>query len=184
MKSKYSHLPKEYPSIIRQAELCKICHISKRKAVWLLEHGYIPCQDTKKKTRRFTIQLADVIKYLKRLEAKPEIVCIPAGIFSSGGGTKGKIPIIYDTQKLRAIIAQSLMESTDVLSVAQASELVGYSKSAVSRWVASGRLRFFQGIYGRIIATEDLIDYMASDYATRIAMKSEIHREWLKRYRD
>lgn len=183
MISKYAFLVDEFPPIIREADLCRICHISKRKAAWLLEHGYIPCEDTKKKTRRFTILLTHAIQYLERLESEPEALRTPAGIFSSKYRTQARtITIIYDTQKLRIIIAQSLMDSNDFLNVTQASRLVGYSESTVSKWVVSGRLRSFRGIHGRIIAMEDLIEYMASDYATKIVVKSAIHQGWFDKY--
>ena len=66
MATDYSHLRTEYPEKISQDQLYRICRISKRKATWLLENGYIPCQDTGKKTRRFKIEIMDVIEYLTR----------------------------------------------------------------------------------------------------------------------
>lgn len=61
MATDYSYLLAEYPEKISQDQLYRICRISKRKATWLLENGYIPCEDTGKKTRRFKIQITDVI---------------------------------------------------------------------------------------------------------------------------
>lgn len=42
MKTDYLYLLEEYPETISMDQLYKICHISKRKAKWLLEHGVIP----------------------------------------------------------------------------------------------------------------------------------------------
>ena len=39
--------------IITKEQLYKILHISKRRAKFLLDNGYIPCIDTGKKTRRY-----------------------------------------------------------------------------------------------------------------------------------
>lgn len=61
MNTDYSHLLTEYPATISMDQLYKICHISKRKARWLLEHGVIPCEDNGNQTRRFAIKLTDVI---------------------------------------------------------------------------------------------------------------------------
>ena len=52
MKSNYNLLRETYPAIISGDQLCRVCHISKRKAKWLLENGVIPCEDTGRKTRR------------------------------------------------------------------------------------------------------------------------------------
>ena len=49
MKPEYQKLLDEYPEVVTKEQLRKICHISKRKATWLLENGYIPCTDTSKK---------------------------------------------------------------------------------------------------------------------------------------
>ncbi len=84
MATDYSHLLAEYPEKTCQDQFYRICRISKRKATWLLENGYIPCEDTGKKTRRFKIQITDVIEYLTRLEDSPESLLTPPGIFSSG----------------------------------------------------------------------------------------------------
>ena len=82
MATDYSYLLAEYPEKISQDQLYRICRISKRKATWLLENGYIPCEDTGKKTRRFKIQITDVIAYLTRLEESPETLLTPPGILN------------------------------------------------------------------------------------------------------
>jgi hypothetical protein len=84
MATDYSYLREEYPEIISQDQLYRICRISKRKATWLLENGFIPCKDSGKKTRRFKIRINDVITYLTKLEKHPESLQTPPEIFSSG----------------------------------------------------------------------------------------------------
>lgn len=65
----YCHLRKEFPETISMDQLYRICHISKRKAHWLLEHGIIPCRDSGKHTRRFSIALEEVIRFLELRDA-------------------------------------------------------------------------------------------------------------------
>ena len=60
----YEYLRQQYPETISMDQLYRICHISKRKAKWLLENGVIPCTDSGKQTRRFQIRLDDVITFL------------------------------------------------------------------------------------------------------------------------
>ena len=57
MKPNYDLLREAYPAIISGDQLCRVCHISKRKAKWLPENGVIPCEDTGKKTRRYRVRL-------------------------------------------------------------------------------------------------------------------------------
>ena len=60
MNRDYSALLMEYPEVISKEQVYRICHISKRKATWLLENGIIPCKDSGKKTRRFQVRTIDV----------------------------------------------------------------------------------------------------------------------------
>ena len=85
----YSYLRREYPETISMDQLYRICHISKRKARWLLEHGVIPYQDSSKQTRRFSIRLEDVICFLKQRDAGLLDGVIPQGIFSSSSPHPG-----------------------------------------------------------------------------------------------
>ena len=46
-------------------QICKILHISKRKCAWMLQNGMIPCKDTGKKTRRYTVHRCDLDAFIK-----------------------------------------------------------------------------------------------------------------------
>ena len=41
-------------------QICKILHISKRKCALMLQNGMIPCKDSGKKTRRYTVMRKDL----------------------------------------------------------------------------------------------------------------------------
>lgn len=47
----------------------KIKELRAIKATWLLENGHIPCADTGKQTRRFTIKMKDIKEVLTTTEA-------------------------------------------------------------------------------------------------------------------
>lgn len=82
--SKYADLKGRYPEDMTLNEMRAILHISKRKASYMLKNGYIPCEDSGKKTRNFRVQLKDVISYLDEIEKHPEMYTLPSGAFSSG----------------------------------------------------------------------------------------------------
>ena len=69
VRMNYDYLRNEYPETVSMDQLYRICHISKRKAKWLLENGIIPCQDSGRQTRRFQIRLEDIITFLERRDA-------------------------------------------------------------------------------------------------------------------
>ena len=61
----------QYPKIISKDQVYRICHISKATALYLLQNGLIPNVDSGKKTRKYRIQLDDVIAYLQKREEDP-----------------------------------------------------------------------------------------------------------------
>lgn len=68
---------------ITKEQFCRICHISKRHAKYLLDSGLVKCVDSGKKTRRYTIQAKDVWTYLIDQDAHPEKYRAPAGYYSA-----------------------------------------------------------------------------------------------------
>ena len=77
MQKDYAYLRQQYPAVISCEQLSKICHISKRKAKWLLENGVVPCKDTGKKTWRFQISIDAVVDYLVKRDANSLTVAAP-----------------------------------------------------------------------------------------------------------
>ena len=72
LESYCEYVLNSYPEEISKEQLCKICHISKRKELALLTNGLIPCRDMKTATHRFKIKTVDVIEYLRDREVNPE----------------------------------------------------------------------------------------------------------------
>ena len=137
MATDYSHLLAEYPEKICQDQFYRICRISKRKATWLLANGYIPCEDTGKKTRRFKIRITDVIEYLTRLEDSPESLLTPPGIFSSGIKYRPKHKIVepIDSDKFMKMLKKKWSSFPDALTVADVMKLTGYCQTTISEWI-------------------------------------------------
>ncbi|WP_411677821.1 helix-turn-helix domain-containing protein [Caproicibacter sp.] len=183
MANDYAHLLDEYPEVISQDQLYRICRISKRKATWLLENGYIPCEDTGKKTRRFKIRITDVIEYLIRLEYSPESLLTPLGIFSSGIKYKPKHKMVepIDSDEFMKMLKKRWRSSPDALTVDDAVKLTGYCKTTVSEWIAKKKL-FGVWYYNKYLIPKDyLIEYMATK-AHRITQKSKEHSALIQEY--
>lgn len=128
MSTDYSALLLEYPAVISKDQLYRICHISKRKATWLLENGIIPCRDSGKKTRRFQIYTADVVNYLITLENEPQKVAIPVGIFTSNKYRKKREnPVAHlPRSELKKHLCLKWRSEPDALTITQISKITGY----------------------------------------------------------
>ena len=179
----YRYLQREYPETISMDQLYRICHISKRKARWLLEHRVIPCQDSGKQTRRFSIRLEDVICFLEQRDAGLLDDVIPQGIFSS----ESSHPVrparqVLDEDGLCVYLLECWEDWPDMLTTRQASELCGYSVNALNRWWNLGQI---QGVKYRNelrYSKESLACWLASAKGQAIAALSQQHREWMKEF--
>lgn len=79
----------QYPEYITKDQMYRICHISKKTCLFLLESGLVPNIDSGKKTRRFKIKTVDVIQYLKDRDDYPELFKAPDGFYKGKGGDTG-----------------------------------------------------------------------------------------------
>nr|WP_325198969.1 helix-turn-helix domain-containing protein [uncultured Oscillibacter sp.] len=178
----YDYLREQYPETISMDQLYRICHISKRKAKWLLENGVIPCEDSGKQTRRFQIHLEDVIVFLERRDAGLLQEAIPAGIFSSGGRTFEQPRQILDSGSLAAFLLERWADAPDLLTVAQTASLCGYGPSAINRWVRDGLVEAVSYRGHNLIFKESLADRLASYEGQTISARSELHKELLEEF--
>ena len=158
MQKDYSDLRQKYPAVISSEQLSKICHISKRKAKWLLENGVVPCIDTGKKTWRFQISIDAVVDYLVKRDANSLTVAAPLGIFSSKPTQKSAAPV--DLVALQAYTQRLWRNEPDVLTVEKASRISGFSKDTIYKWIQNGRLMSIRYMGRHIIPKEELIKAM------------------------
>ena len=165
MSTDYSALLLEYPAVISKDQLYRICHISKRKATWLLENGIIPCRDSGKKTRRFQIYTADVVNYLITLENEPQKVAIPVGIFTSNKYRKKREnPVAHlPRSELKKHLCLKWRSEPDALTITQISKITGYNMQTVGQWISKGKLQYVSCPDGRKVAKRWLIQFM-TDY--------------------
>lgn len=62
--SKYRYLLNQYPETVQKEQFRIICHISKRTARYLLQSGLVPCVQSGKKTRNYTITAFNLASWL------------------------------------------------------------------------------------------------------------------------
>lgn len=180
----YSFLRNRYPGIITMEQMYRICHISKRKARWLLENGVISCEDSGKKTRRFKIKLDDVIEFLELRDAGLLDDVMPVGIFSSDEySCSSKQPRTrLDNRALQAFLLYCWTDAPDMLTVPQTAVLCGYSAATIERWFQKELL---EGVHYRgviLISKESLAGWLASDGGQGILRQSAVHRELMEEF--
>ena len=161
-----------YPSYISKEQLCKICHISKRTALRLLEDGSIPCKSNGKQTRKFQIALADVEAFLLKRQARIKI--------NPREARNVYRPMSAEMKSLLPHVVTDWLEPYhDVLSVDEVVEITGYGSSSVVKWCKKENLQHY--CIGRkfFVPKIWLQEFMLSERFWGIHVKSHIHRQSL-----
>ena len=161
-----------YPSYISKEQLCKICHISKRTALRLLEDGSIPCKSNGKQTRKYQIVLADVEAFLLKRQARIKI--------NPREARNVYRPMSAEMKSLLPHVVTDWLEPyPDVLSVDEVVQITGYGSSSVVKWCKKEDLQHY--CIGRkfFVPKTWLQEFMLSERFWGIHVKSHIHRQSL-----
>ena len=182
METNYSFLYEEYPEIISADQLYRICRISKRKAKWLLDGGYIPCQDSGKKTRRYKIRIDDVVAYLRTLETAPETVAAPVGLFNNKNKRINPIAQINVSDFQRFLYAL-WAEQPDALTPKDVRSLIGYSHGTIGQWMIRQKLQnTMLPNRTQVIAKKWLVEFVSEYTVQNPSRLSNTNRQIAKRY--
>ncbi len=170
-------------------EVCKLLHISKRKCAWMLQNGIIPCIDSGKKTRRYTIYEKDVYVFIEDCKLNPEKYTFPVSFSSKPSKTQNTKHDIYYLKgyeipdDFKDWLDDEWCKVNDVLYPFEICDLLGYSNNSIRRWINKGWLKYMTAQGKEIVPKEWLLDFMC-DRAFIIEKKSTIHRNLLKKYFD
>ena len=171
-KSDIRKMLQGYPSYISKEQFCKICHISKRTALRLLEDGSIPCKSNGKQTRKFQIALADVEAFLLKRQARIKI--------NPREARNVYRPMSAEMKSLLPHVVTDWLEPyPDVLSVDEVVQITGYGSSSVVKWCKKEDLQHY--CIGRkfFVPKTWLQEFMLSERFWGIHVKSHIHRQSL-----
>ena len=169
----------QYPEYISKEQMYRICHISKKTCLFLLESGLVPCIDSGRKTRRFKIKTVDVIRYLKDRDDYPEVFKAPTGFYKQRGDKKAPafddVFTSNDLKRMRQFYELLLRDEPDVMSVAQVARFTGYHRNSVARWCSRQELKCFQIRQRFHIPKEYLLEFLVSKHFIGITVKSKQH---------
>ena len=185
----YDELRKQYPETISKDQFYRIAHISKATALYLLQSGLVPCEDSGKKTRRYTIRMDDVIAYLVDREKHPEVYRAPVNWYQKRS-RKNVSPVDFrslplklsakDKKAFRKYIEKRLEDNDDLMKVAEVVEVIGYSDTSVHRWCRDKKLKAFYVSSKFLIPKISLVDFLLSQASFDIKRKSWKHIELIK----
>ena len=139
MKTNYERLLKDYPAVMSLDQMRIVCHMSKKTARLLLQNGYIPHTNTRKKTHTYLIAKSAVINYLTERENTPRK---------------------YTKTKTHSIIFSTLNEYPDVLDVYQAAAIAGVATKTITTWARKNYFESFKRNNAYHIPKVSLVEYL------------------------
>lgn len=176
-----------YPEYITKEQMYRICHISKKTCLFLLESGLVPSIDSGKKTRRFKIKTTDVVQYLRDRDDYPELYKAPDGFYKGGGCKKApsfdEVFTKDDLVTMRKYYEELLFNHPDVMTIEQVAKFTGYCKTSVRTWCSKQEVKCFLIRQRFQIPKENLLDFLVSKYFIGIAVKSSKHRKFNEQIR-
>lgn len=189
----YDEIRKQYPETITKDQFYRIAHISKATALHLLQNGLVPCKDTGKKTRRYTIRVEDVILYLIDREIRPEVYRAPdrwyVGRSNNGlprSAYQKKFVELTDDDKaaFRKYLEEELKSYDDLMKAAEVTEILGYGNTTIQNWCKSKKVKTFCISNKRLIPKISLIDFLVSQSSFEIRRKTWKHILLIKTFFD
>ena len=180
------------PQVLSGEQVRCALHISKRKCAWLLNNGYIKCQNSGKKTRKYTVLKEDLIEFIEDSQRCPEKYVLPCGEFSSGSkkvptGVASQIDLSsplsdIDVDAFHDWLATELCCLPDALSVQEVADTTGYNKHSVERWIRDGHLKCVDVQGGvKIVPKAWLVEFYCV-YGHGIVQKSKEHARMMRKF--
>lgn len=174
--TQYQDILEQYPIYMTKDQMYRICHISKKTCLFLLESGLVPCLDSGKKTRRFKIKTTDVIHYLEDRDIHPEYYKPPEGYYKQPHIPQPRALSEHDLLVMRQFYEKELASWPDVMTIKQVSAFTGYGKTSVERWCSKQHLKSFYIKRRYYIPKEYLIGFLVSGFFICSSVKAEGHK--------
>lgn len=157
-----------YP-MLTGSQLRQYLHISTRKLKYLMDHDYIPHEDTGQATYRYRVRWEDAVEFKRRMEEEPGFLGELAGQFSSHHPPKPRPkpepafqPTPENCQQFRQWLAQRWANEPDALPIQRAAQLLGRNPQTLHRWVKEGSLQAVQVGRNQLCSKEELLAFLAT----------------------
>lgn len=142
------------------SELRQYLHISTRKMKYLMDHNYIPHENTGKTTHKYRILRADVEAFRLQMEQDKKLQAQLVGQFSSHGPKPPKKMNPVDCEDLRDYLLRRWKFMPEALLIGQAAQMLGTNRNSILRLEHVGKLEIVVIMGKRYCSKENLIEYL------------------------
>ena len=124
------------------SELCRYLHISTRKMKYLMDHDYIPHENTGQATHKYRVCVKDARVFKRRMETEPDFLSELTGLFNSkcSSGNPPKKRIIIDSEGFEEYLLLLWAALPDALPTQEAARLIGVNPQHIHEQIRAGTL--------------------------------------------
>ena len=151
------------------SQLRQYLHISTRKLKYLMDHNYIPHEDTGQATYRYRVRREDAVAFKQRMDTDPNFLSELVGMFNTHRPAKPKPkpePVLKPTQKncwlFKKWLTQRWANEPDALPIQRAAQLLGRNPQTLHRWIKEGHLQAVQVGRNQLCSKEELLAFLAT----------------------
>ena len=157
MTTDYTKLLRGYPKYMSLEQMRVVCHISKKTARLLLQHGLVPYKSTGKKTHSYRIKKTSVFEYLVQRDLAPEKYILPGGSYARPADVADA-----DYSTVAPIDFFLVEEYPDILTLPQAAVISRVTTDTVKTWAKNGYFKTFRKSGALYIPKVALLEYLKS----------------------
>ena len=126
------------------SELRQYLHISTRKLKYLMDHNYIPHENTGQVTYKYRIRVADARDFKKRMDTEPDFLLELAGLFTCRKSKEAPKPgnqrVQVDSAAFEKYLLLRWSDLPDALPTKQAARLIGVNPQRLYELIRAGVL--------------------------------------------
>ncbi len=121
------------------SELCRYLHISTRKMKYLMDHDYIPHENTGHATYKYRVRVKDARAFKQRMDTEPDFLSELAGLFNSRAAAERPHATI-DSEGFQNYLLLLWKELPDALPTQEAARLIGVNPQRIHEHIQAGTL--------------------------------------------
>ena len=121
------------------SELRQYLHISTRKLKYLMDHDYIPHENTGQTTHKYRVLVKDARAFKRRMDTEPEFLSELTGLFNNRPPAAKKHTII-DSESFQNYLLLRWEALPDALPTQQAAQLIGVNPQRLHEQIRAGKL--------------------------------------------
>ena len=124
------------------SELRQYLRISTRKLKYLMDHNYIPHENTGQATYKYRVRIADARAFKKRIDTEPDFLSELSGLFASNPSSRdmAKKRAEIDSADFQNYLLLLWEELPDALPTQQAAKLISVNPQRIHEKIKSGAL--------------------------------------------